>query len=179
MRLFNKKTVKNHRMKLWLKKICVVPLLMMTQVIASPFLMKPGQWQSINEVQINDKLGNTQEAQEYQVNCYTEETVQEVFPGFEEIYKNFVDSQVLDAENMCKTITLNTDEQQKQVTTCKLPDANVYTASLVMNSYHNQFYFVVIIMGNHPSNGRTTMKTEIRYLGSCTGQTLSASDTSS
>ncbi len=152
-------------------------LLMMTQVIAAPFTMRSGQWQSLNDVQINDEFGNRQEAHEYQVNCYTEKMTQEVFSGFEEIYKNFVNTQVLDAENMCKTISLNTDEQRKQVTTCKMPDANVYTASLVMNSFHNQYYYVVTIMGNHPTHGRTTMKTELRYLGSCTGQTLSASDT--
>ena len=151
-------------------------LLATTQVSGAPFTIKSGQWQSKIDVQISDPLGNRQEAQESQINCYTEEMTLGVFSGFEEIYKNFVDSQVLDSENMCKTITLNSDEQRKQVTTCKMPDANVYTASLVISSFYNQHHYVVTIMGNHPTNGRTTMKTELRYLGSCTGQTLSASD---
>ena len=154
----------------------ILLLLATVQVTGTPFSIKSGQWQSKTDVQISDPLGNRQEAQESQVNCYTEEMTQGVFSGFEEMYKNFVESQVLDSENMCKTITLNTDEQRKQVTTCKMPDANIYTASLVINSFNNRYHYIVTIMGNHPTNGRTTMKTELRYLGSCTGQTISASD---
>ncbi|WP_434779151.1 DUF3617 domain-containing protein [Neisseria sp. Ec49-e6-T10] len=151
------------------KRMVFAALFASSSLFAAPFELMPGQWQAQTVVQTSDSTGKMSEkVEDYQVNCVTKKEAKGFFSDLYGLFDSFNETQIANVKEQCNTESNDTDTQLKRTITCKIEGTNKpYIATAVVNSEHNQHYYVGKIESDHPVLGKMSMQSSIRYLGSC------------